>query len=112
MLYGTLITSYTKGTTDILLFQQKGLAKMISRIFEKLWNKKDVENIDIEQSVDYEALFEDVNKNIYATIEDINKNNWEEVNKNVKFFINENGLVHPTYSNIRLINLNNTIYVP
>lgn len=106
MLYGTLITSYTKGTTDILLFQQKGLAKMISRIFEKLWNKKDVEEID------YEGLFEDVNKNIYATIEDINKNNWEEVNKNVKFFINENGLVHPTYSNIRLINLNNTIYVP
>lgn len=90
MLYGTLITSYTKGTTDILLFQQKGLAKMISRIFEKLWNKKDVEEID------YEGLFEDVNKNIYATIEDINKNNWEEVNKNVKFFINENGLVHPT----------------
>ena len=106
MLYGTLITSYTKGTTDILLFQQKGLAKMISRIFEKLWNKKDVKEID------YEGLFEDVNKNIYATIEDINKNNWEEVNKNVKFFINENGLVHPTYSNIRLINLNNTIYVP
>lgn len=52
MLYGTLITSYTKGTTDILLFQQKGLAKMISRIFEKLWNKKDVEEID------YEGLFE------------------------------------------------------
>ena len=102
MVYGVLTTSYLKGTTDIVLFKQKGLAKSCLRILTNLWEKGDTEDEGYDLIFGYS----------HATIEEIHKKDWAEVNKNITYSVNENGKVHPTTDNIRIINFSESVYVP
>ena len=101
MLYGILTSNYTKGTTDMLLFKQKSIANMCKKVLNNLWNSH-------TSILEYQMVYDEV----YSIIEEINRKEWEEVNKNVVFSINEKGFVHNTTSNIRIVNLDNPIFVP
>lgn len=100
MIYGVMIRSYGKGTTDIWLFKKRKDAETCASICKEVWEK----GLDIEE-------YDRIPKG-YATIEEVNSRNWQEVNKDEWVTVNENGHVHPVLHNIRIVNLFNIPYIP